>query len=166
MVGVASAVGALTTLGLLFGALLGLASARFKGDENPLVEQIDALLPQTQCGQCGYPGCRPYAEAINQGDAINKCPPGGDATVVALAELLGREPAPLDGEAPAKIAWPSSAKPSALAAPNAFRPARWMPSSARPNRCTRSSKTNVPAAIYASPLARWTASTCCHGASR
>ncbi|ATH78961.1 electron transport complex subunit RsxB [Halomonas sp. C22] len=98
--GVASAVGALTTLGLLFGALLGLASARFKGDENPLVEQIDALLPQTQCGQCGYPGCRPYAEAINQGDAINKCPPGGDATVVALAELLGREPAPLDGEAP------------------------------------------------------------------
>ncbi len=102
MVGVASAVGALTTLGLLFGALLGLASARFKGDENPLVEQIDALLPQTQCGQCGYPGCRPYAEAINQGDAINKCPPGGDATVVALAELLGREPAPLDGEAPSE----------------------------------------------------------------
>jgi electron transport complex protein RnfB len=100
--GVASAVGALTSLGLLFGALLGLASARFKGDENPLVEQIDALLPQTQCGQCGYPGCRPYAEAINQGDAINKCPPGGDATVVALAELLGREPAPLDGEAPSE----------------------------------------------------------------
>ncbi|XUO84315.1 electron transport complex subunit RsxB [Halomonas sp. KM007] len=100
--GVASAVGALTTLGLLFGALLGLASARFKGDENPLVEQINALLPQTQCGQCGYPGCRPYAEAINQGDAINKCPPGGDATVVALAELLGREPAPLDGEAPSE----------------------------------------------------------------
>ncbi|WP_081193285.1 electron transport complex subunit RsxB [Halomonas sp. 18071143] len=100
--GVASAVGALTTLGLLFGALLGLASVRFKGDENPLVEQIDALLPQTQCGQCGYPGCRPYAEAINQGDAINKCPPGGDATVVALAELLGREPAPLDGEAPSE----------------------------------------------------------------
>ncbi|WP_016913742.1 electron transport complex subunit RsxB [Vreelandella stevensii] len=100
--GVASAVGALTTLGLLLGALLGLASARFKGDENPLVEQIDALLPQTQCGQCGYPGCRPYAEAINQGDAINKCPPGGDATVVALAELLGREPAPLDGEAPSE----------------------------------------------------------------
>lgn len=100
--GVASAVGALTTLGLLFGALLGLASARFKGDKNPLVEQIDALLPQTQCGQCGYPGCRPYAEAINQGDAINKCPPGGDATVVALAELLGREPAPLDGEAPSE----------------------------------------------------------------
>ncbi|MDM7482400.1 MAG: electron transport complex subunit RsxB [Halomonas sp.] len=100
--GVASAVGALTSLGLLFGALLGLASARFKGDENPLVEQIDALLPQTQCGQCGYPGCRPYAEAINQGDAINKCPPGGDATVVALADLLGREPAPLDGEAPSE----------------------------------------------------------------
>ena len=97
--GVLSAVGVLTGLGITFGALLGMASARFKGEENPLVEKIDALLPQTQCGQCGYPGCRPYAEAINQGDAINKCPPGGDATIQALADLLGRDPAPLDGEA-------------------------------------------------------------------
>ena len=45
------------------------------------------------------PGCRPYAEAINQGDAINKCPPGGEATILALADMLGRDPAPLDGEA-------------------------------------------------------------------
>jgi len=97
--GVLSAAGVLTGLGIVFGALLGMASARFKGEENPLVENIDALLPQTQCGQCGYPGCRPYAEAINQGDAINKCPPGGDATIQALADLLGRDPAPLDGEA-------------------------------------------------------------------
>ncbi|XQU07349.1 electron transport complex subunit RsxB [Halomonas sp. LY9] len=96
---VLSAVGVLTGLGITFGALLGMASARFKGEENPLVEKIDALLPQTQCGQCGYPGCRPYAEAINQGDAINKCPPGGEATIHALADLLGRDPAPLDGEA-------------------------------------------------------------------
>ncbi|BBI74547.2 hypothetical protein HAALTHF_39330n [Vreelandella aquamarina] len=92
-----SAVGVLTGLGITFGALLGMASARFKGEENPLVEKIDALLPQTQCGQCGYPGCRPYAEAINQGDAINKCPPGGEATILALADMLGRDPAPLDG---------------------------------------------------------------------
>ncbi|MGM0831408.1 electron transport complex subunit RsxB [Halomonas qinghailakensis] len=94
-----SAVGVLTGIGITFGALLGMASVRFKGEDNPLVEQIDALLPQTQCGQCGYPGCRPYAEAINQGDALNKCPPGGEATIHALADLLGREPVPLDGEA-------------------------------------------------------------------
>ena len=52
-------------------------------------EQINELLPQTQCGQCGYPGCRPYAEAIaNNGEAINKCPPGGEAGIQALATLL------------------------------------------------------------------------------
>ena len=60
-------------------------------------ERIDALLPQTQCGQCRYPGCRPYAEAVARGDAdIDQCPPGGEDTVHALAALLGREPKPLD----------------------------------------------------------------------
>jgi electron transport complex protein RnfB len=97
-----SAVAVLTALGVGFGALLGAVSERFKGDESSLVEQIDTLLPQTQCGQCGYPGCRPYAEAINQGDAINKCQPGGEATITALADLLGRTPEPLDGEAPSE----------------------------------------------------------------
>ncbi|MGP9498066.1 electron transport complex subunit RsxB [Halomonas sp. AOP43-D1-4] len=97
--GIVSSIGILTGLGIGFGALLGAVSERFKGDEHPLVEKIDALLPQTQCGQCGYPGCRPYAEAINEGDALNKCPPGGEATIHALADLLGREPEPLDGEA-------------------------------------------------------------------
>ncbi|MCZ0926584.1 electron transport complex subunit RsxB [Halomonas janggokensis] len=97
-----SAIAVLTALGVGFGALLGAVSERFKGDESSLVEQIDTLLPQTQCGQCGYPGCRPYAEAINQGDAINKCPPGGEATITALADLLGRTPEPLDGEAPSE----------------------------------------------------------------
>jgi electron transport complex protein RnfB len=64
-----------------------------------LVEQIDRLLPQTQCGQCGYPGCKPYASAIANGEAdINQCPPGGDAGVQALARLLGREPKPLNPE--------------------------------------------------------------------
>jgi electron transport complex protein RnfB len=62
-----------------------------------LTERIDALLPQTQCTQCGYNGCRPYAEAIARGEAaINRCPPGGDAGVQALAELLGQTPAPID----------------------------------------------------------------------
>ncbi|MFM8330143.1 MAG: electron transport complex subunit RsxB [Candidatus Methylumidiphilus sp.] len=65
----------------------------------PLVDQIDALLPQTQCRQCGFPGCKPYAEAIAKGEAdINQCPPGGEAGVEALAALLGRKPKPLDPE--------------------------------------------------------------------
>jgi electron transport complex protein RnfB len=63
----------------------------------PLIDAIDALLPQTQCTRCGYPGCRPYAAAIAAGEAsINQCPPGGNATVRALAGLLGREFTPLD----------------------------------------------------------------------
>ncbi|HMJ49523.1 MAG TPA: electron transport complex subunit RsxB [Burkholderiales bacterium] len=61
------------------------------------VEQIDALLPQTQCGKCGYPACRPYAEAIAAGQAeINQCPPGGETGIHRLAELLNRELKPLD----------------------------------------------------------------------
>ena len=86
------------TLGGLFGLLLGYASIRFKVEGDPIVEQINALLPQTQCGQCSHPGCRPYAEAIAAGDAINKCPPGGEDTIHRLADLLGVEPQPLDGE--------------------------------------------------------------------
>jgi electron transport complex protein RnfB len=85
-------------LALVFGALLGFASVRFRVEGNPLVEQIDALLPQTQCGQCGYPGCRPYAEAITSGDKINKCPPGGETTIHALADLLDVEAEPLNAE--------------------------------------------------------------------
>jgi electron transport complex protein RnfB len=62
-----------------------------------LAERIDALLPQTQCTKCGYPACRPYAEAIAKGKAdINQCPPGGEAGVRKLAALLGREAKPLD----------------------------------------------------------------------
>jgi Na+-translocating ferredoxin:NAD+ oxidoreductase subunit B len=58
---------------------------------------IDALLPQTQCTRCGYGGCRPYAEAIAAGLAeINQCPPGGAATIEALARLLGRAPLALN----------------------------------------------------------------------
>jgi H+/Na+-translocating ferredoxin:NAD+ oxidoreductase subunit B len=62
-----------------------------------LVELIESQLPRIQCGQCGYPGCRPYAAAIATGAApINRCPPGGAATITSLAELLGEVPAPLD----------------------------------------------------------------------
>ena len=89
------AVVAIGVLALIFGLVLGYASIRFKVEGDPLVEQIDAVLPQTQCGQCGYPGCKPYAEAIAEGDDINKCPPGGEATIKKLADLMGVEPKPL-----------------------------------------------------------------------
>ena len=60
-------------------------------------DDIDALLPQTQCTRCGYNGCKPYAEAVAGGSAeINQCPPGGSATIRALATLLQREPLPLN----------------------------------------------------------------------
>ena len=78
------AVAALVALSLVFGAILGFAAVRFRVEGNPIAEQINALLPQTQCGQCGYPGCKPYAEAIAAGDKINKCPPGGVANIQAL----------------------------------------------------------------------------------
>ncbi|ASI88539.1 electron transport complex subunit RsxB [Vibrio mediterranei] len=82
---------ALVILATVFGAVLGFASIKFKVEADPIVDQIDGILPQTQCGQCGYPGCRPYAEAIANGDAINKCPPGGQATIEKLADLMGVE---------------------------------------------------------------------------
>ena len=88
----------LSFIGLLGGALLQYASKAFKVDGNPLVDSIDALLPQTQCGQCGHPGCKPYAEAITNGEAINRCPPGGQETVDRLANLLGVESLPLDAD--------------------------------------------------------------------
>jgi electron transport complex protein RnfB len=62
-----------------------------------LADRIDALLPQTQCEQCGYHGCRPYAEAIARGEAqINQCPPGGAAGIEKLAALLNTPVLPLD----------------------------------------------------------------------
>ncbi len=98
----------LTSLAVLSGALLGYASIRFKIESDPIVEQINNLLPQTQCGQCGHPGCRPYAEAIAKGEAINRCPPGGEDGIKALANLLDVEVLVLDDscgeETPAKVA--------------------------------------------------------------
>ncbi len=86
-------------LALVFGLALGWAAVHFRVQGDPLVDRINAILPQIQCGQCNYPGCKPYAQAIASGEAdINQCPPGGDAGVRALAELLGREPKPLNAE--------------------------------------------------------------------
>ena len=92
-----AAIVAITILSGLFGLGLGWASRAFRVQSDPVVEQIDAILPQTQCGQCNYPGCRPYAEAIASGEAdINQCPPGGETGIKALADLLGVEPSPLN----------------------------------------------------------------------
>jgi len=86
----------MAAIGLVLGGILGWASIKFRVEDDPLVEKIDAILPQTQCGQCGFPGCKPYAEAIAKGEAdINLCPPGGADGVKRLAELLGVEPKPL-----------------------------------------------------------------------
>ena len=64
---------------------------------NHIIKIIDSILPQTQCGQCSYNGCKPYADAISKGEAdINQCPPGGEIVIRALAELMGVEYKPLD----------------------------------------------------------------------
>lgn len=93
-----SALLALGGLSAAFGAILGFAAIKYKVEGDPIVERIDALLPQTQCGQCGHPGCRPYAQAIANGEDINKCPPGGQATINALADLLDVPAPTLDVE--------------------------------------------------------------------
>ncbi len=93
---VISAVSALAAIAIIFGLILGFAAVRFKVDGDPIVETLDSILPQTQCGQCGYPGCKPYAEAIAEGDDINKCPPGGQSTVNQIAEIMGVEAPELD----------------------------------------------------------------------
>lgn len=87
----------LLLLAALAGGALVLAGRRWPARDKPLVEQINKILPQTQCAQCGYPGCRPYAQAIAEGEAdINQCPPGGEAGIRQLAQLLDCEPKPLD----------------------------------------------------------------------
>lgn len=86
-------------LALVLGVILGISALKFKVEGDPLIARIDAILPQTQCGQCGYPGCKPYATAIAGGEAdINQCPPGGDAGARALADLVGVEYKPLNAE--------------------------------------------------------------------
>ena len=91
----------ITLLGVLtvtLGGLLGWAERCWRPTGARLIDAIDLLLPQTQCERCGHPGCRPYAEAIADGAAINRCPPGGAATIAALAALLNRPVTALDPE--------------------------------------------------------------------
>ena len=86
----------MVTLSGVAALLLSLAARRFQSNDSELVTAINQLLPQTQCAQCGYPGCRPYAAAIAEGEAIDLCPPGGKEGIKALAKLLGREATPED----------------------------------------------------------------------
>jgi electron transport complex protein RnfB len=97
------AIAAIAVLAAVFGLLLGYSAIRFHIDGDPIADQVDALLPQSQCGQCGFPGCRPYAEAVASGEAeISLCSPGGEAAMLAMADLLGREPVTL-GELAEKV---------------------------------------------------------------
>ncbi len=88
-----TAIAAFAILATCLGLLLGYAAIYFHIEGDPVADRIDALLPQTQCGQCGYPGCRPYAEAVAKDEvAINRCAPGGETVILALADLLGKDP--------------------------------------------------------------------------
>jgi electron transport complex protein RnfB len=95
-----TAVITIAAIALLAGLALSFASRSLPADSSDVVETVNDLLPQTQCAQCGYPGCRPYADAIvNAGEAINLCPPGGEETVRNIAELLGKDVIPLAEQA-------------------------------------------------------------------
>ena len=95
-----TAVITIAIIALLAGLALSYANRSLPAKATALVEQVNDLLPQTQCAQCGFPGCRPYAAAIvDDGAAINLCPPGGDETIRRLADLLGKEVLPLTAQA-------------------------------------------------------------------
>ena len=80
------------TVALLIGYAIERAASYLSPADDSLVSKVNALLPQTQCAQCGYPGCKPYAQAIVKNNApIELCPPGGQTTILALSRLLGRE---------------------------------------------------------------------------
>lgn len=86
----------IAAIALIAGVGLSFASRRLPSSDDDLVEQVNDLLPQTQCAQCGFPGCRPFAAAVVEGTAaINLCPPGGEETIRRLADLLGRDILPL-----------------------------------------------------------------------
>ena len=91
MTAILIAAGSLAGLTLIAGLALNWAHSRLPAKDDRLIDAIDALLPQTQCGQCGHPGCRPYAEALAKGAPMDLCPPGGQDTFQALKNLLGRE---------------------------------------------------------------------------
>ena len=81
-----------TTMGIVLGLLLGFASRFFAVEGNPLVDEVNSMMPGSNCGQCGFPGCSGAAAAIVSGEAaLTCCPPGGKALAQALASKLGVE---------------------------------------------------------------------------
>ncbi len=87
-----AAIASLSTLGLMLGLLLGFAARKLKVEGNPLVTELESMMPGSQCGQCGYPGCTGAAQALVDGTApVTLCPPGGKDLVAALAAKLGVE---------------------------------------------------------------------------
>lgn len=86
------AIVSLTAIGLVLGFVLGMAARRLRVEGNPLIEELERMLPGSQCGQCGYPGCAAAAQALAEGRApVTLCPPGGRDLVQALAAKLGVE---------------------------------------------------------------------------
>lgn len=104
MTGLLYALSSLGAFALLAGIVLAIAQKAFHVDGDPMVDKIDALLPQTQCGQCGYPGCKPYATAIAAAEVeVNQCVPGGERTMLVLADLMGVKPKAVEQEATAPM---------------------------------------------------------------
>ncbi|MEM6677805.1 MAG: RnfABCDGE type electron transport complex subunit B [Pseudomonadota bacterium] len=88
----------MAALGLSLGLMLGFAARRFHVEAPAILQDIEEVLPGTNCGQCGFPGCRGAAEALAAGDApVTLCPPGGRPLVVTLAEITGVEVPPAGG---------------------------------------------------------------------
>ena len=150
----------LGAVALVFGLLLTAVRLALAGKEretaDAVVQAIEAELPQSQCAQCGYPGCRPYAEAVAAGERLDLCLPGGPETATKLKTLLGR------GAEAVRMAEPkalvrASWKRIASVALCASTFARWMPSPARPNTCMPSSPITAPVANCACQLVRWIA---------
>ncbi|MDY6914940.1 MAG: RnfABCDGE type electron transport complex subunit B, partial [Candidatus Cloacimonadota bacterium] len=82
----------LGVLGLIYGLGLAYASRKFHVEIDPKIEKITEVLPQANCGACGYPGCSGYAEAIvNEGEDINKCAPGGSEVLEQVSKIMGVE---------------------------------------------------------------------------
>jgi electron transport complex protein RnfB len=96
----------LSGMALFAGLGLGIAAKKFHVESDPIVDTLEKALPATNCGNCGFPGCRPYAEALAEGGIpVNLCTPGGAATVTVLAGLLGVEATPMAEEDGPKVAF-------------------------------------------------------------
>ncbi|MBN4073586.1 electron transport complex subunit RsxB [Mariprofundus ferrooxydans] len=104
MTGLLYALASLGAFALCAGIVLAIAQKIFHIEGDPMIDNIDNLLPQTQCGQCGYPGCKPYATAVAGGEAdVNHCVPGGERTMLQIASLMGVEPKDVEEEATAPM---------------------------------------------------------------